>query len=84
MKLNLYSVLDTTSKLFLPPFAVRTEKEAIEAFSNAVNQSDSIWKKYPQDYALVRICSFDDESGLIEQPEIPQIIISADKVLSQS
>ncbi len=80
MLLNLYSVLDNTSNLYLPPFAMRTDKEAIEAFAKAVNSPESIWKKYPDDYALVRLGNFDDESAVIQQPE-PGLVITAKKVI---
>lgn len=81
MLLNLYSVLDSTSRLYLPPFPMRTDKEAIEAFTSAINAPDSIWKKYPEDYLLMRISTFDDETGIVD-PQQPQVVISAQKVLN--
>nr|QJB20120.1 MAG: nonstructural protein [Microvirus sp.] len=65
MELNVYSVLDLKTKAFTTPFYAKTRGEAIRSFTTAVNegQKDNMWHKYPEDFALYEIGTWDDNLG---------------------
>ena len=66
MKLQIFSVHDAKVSAFLPVFQARTPAEAQRSFADAVNSPDHQFGKYPEDYTLFRLASFNDESGMIE------------------
>jgi hypothetical protein len=57
---RLFTVFDSKSEVYMPPFTYRTKGEAIRAFTDSVNDSGSQMNKYPADFTLFDIGSFDD------------------------
>ncbi len=64
MKLNLYSIFDTASGLYLRPMFAQSDGEAIRAFSDAVT-SDTEYGKHPEDYSIHRLGIYDDTNGTL-------------------
>lgn len=58
-----FSILDNKSHLFGPPFYSRHTGEALRNFTELVNDDRSTVSKYPADFQLVQVASFDDEDG---------------------
>lgn len=56
---------------FLTPAFEQNEETAIRNFSHAVVNSDSILLSYCKDFALYRIGTYDNDSGLITPEPIP-------------
>lgn len=66
MRLYIYSLHDTKLGVFLTPFFVRGEAEAIRAVQAALANSDSSnFSKSPGDFDLVNVGLFDDEIGFV-------------------
>lgn len=63
MRMNLYSVLDVQVKSFCPPFSAVNDAVAKRDFAYAANDLTTNVGRYPSDYKLYCIGSFDDEIG---------------------
>jgi hypothetical protein len=61
---NVYSILDSKSHVYSPPFLSRHTGEALRSFTDLVNDDRSTVSKYPGDFQLVQISTFDDELGV--------------------
>lgn len=61
----LTSVLDTKADCFSTPVAVRTEAEAIRSFSQSVNNPETGYHNYPEDFILFSVGTFDQLTGEI-------------------
>lgn len=81
MKLLMYTVRDKAVGSFLPPFYVRAAGEALRSFTEAVNDVKSNFAKYPDDFTLFCLGSFDDGSGMFDTVE-PQRVVSARDVFT--
>lgn len=67
-----YSVFDSKSRTFCNPFVSINQFTALRDFRSASNDPASDIAKYPEDFTLYQLASFDDESGLLA-PE-PQAV----------
>lgn len=64
-----FAIHDIRADVFNPPFFVRTVGEAMRSFTELANDPQSFVSKYPQDYRLVVVGSFNDERGdLVAEP----------------
>lgn len=65
MELNVYSILDLKTKAYGQPFYAKTRGEAIRSFTSAINagQPDNMLRKYPGDFELYEIATWDDNLG---------------------
>lgn len=62
--LNVYAVWDVKSKLFSNPFFMTRDGQAIRAFSDLANNKETTVGRYPGDYELVYLGSWDENNGL--------------------
>lgn len=61
----IYSIYDRKAQYFLPVFQLKADGEAIRAFTNMVVSSDTDVSRYPGDFDLVKLASFDQHSGAL-------------------
>ncbi|UYD39214.1 MAG: nonstructural protein [Wigfec virus K19_151] len=78
---KIFTVHDSKAQAYLPPFYMRTKGEAIRAFETTVKDTNSQFNKYPQDYTLVELGEFDDNTGSIITLPSPLIISNASEFL---
>lgn len=71
--LNLYAVKDVKSQLFNNPFVQKTDGTAIRTFATACEDKNTDLNKYPSDFSLYRIGTYDEESGKLSQDQIMQV-----------
>lgn len=71
MSCELFSVFDSAAKRFLEPFYAPTIEYAIRSFRQTVNSSESTIQRFPEDYTLFHIGSFDQESGMLNPGAAP-------------
>lgn len=76
MILKLVMVLDSKAKNFIQPLFVREVEEAVRAFGNALNNPESQFFNFAEDFVLCEMGSVDDESGLLTTLKTPRTIIS--------
>ena len=77
IKLGIYSIRDTKADVFLPPFFVRTNGEALRAFDDCVQNPDTNLAKHPEDFHLFKIGYFDQDNGILEPCSCPESLASA-------
>lgn len=69
MKLNMYSFLDEKSKVYSRPFYGHNDGDALRSFSTVVNDKQSMPSKFPVDFTLWRVGSWDDVLGVLSSTE---------------
>lgn len=65
MQKAILAVRDRKTALFDQPFAIRHVNEAIREFTIIAKNKDTKWGKNPEDFELVQIGTFDDETGTL-------------------
>lgn len=70
MPLGMYSIHDTKSGAFTPPFVARARGEAIRSFQAAIQDSQHPMSKFPADYVLYHVGTFFDDTGAVS--DLPQ------------
>ena len=63
MLLNLYSVYDEKSEIYLPPFHGRHHNDAIRSFTQTVNSPGTPIGDHPADFNLIWIGKWEDDTG---------------------
>lgn len=81
---KIYSIKDVKTEHFATPFMLHTKGEAIRAFSDETQNSDSPFHKHPSDYVLYELGSFDDQSGGYILHKTPELIGMASDFMPQS
>jgi hypothetical protein len=74
MIVKIFAIRDAKADAFLQPFFSPTKGTAIRAFSDAVNDSQSQFFKYPDDFTLFELGTFNDSTGGIELLKQPLAI----------
>lgn len=67
--INLYSVKDAEAQIYIKPFGMQTDRDAIDGFRHVCNEEESPYYKHPKDYSLVKLGKFDERTGLFETHE---------------
>lgn len=80
MLTGLYAIKDAKST-FMPCTVDVNDATAIRNFEHAVRQQDSILASHPNDFALYRVGSFDNETGTVTAPIVPQFLCDAAQCL---
>lgn len=63
MILEVFAVYDSKVATFGPPFMSNHINEAKRGFREAVNNPQTQLRKYPEDYSLMHLGSFDNQTG---------------------
>jgi hypothetical protein len=75
MDKNLYSIFDKKSEIYAPPFIELTDGTAIRACTDLLTNPNTPFSKYPEDYTLVKIGSWDEFAGIPTADTPPEIVI---------
>ncbi len=65
MKLNIYTIFDTASGLYLRPLFAQSDGLAMRSFEDAAMNAETEVGQHPEDYSLNRIGIFDDTNGTL-------------------
>lgn len=60
---KVFSIFDSASRVYLPPFHCPTVATAIRAFRDAANAKQHFVGQHPADYTLMEIATFCDSTG---------------------
>lgn len=74
MKLGLYAIMDRKLGSFARPFTMVNDAMAVRAFQSAKQDPASELSKYPEDFVLYAVGTFDDDTGALAQPTPPQAL----------
>lgn len=69
--LHIFSVFDSAAGAFLDPFHAQTTEVAMRMMREICNRPDHQFSKYPEDYTLFEIGSFDPQTGVLEPLATP-------------
>jgi len=87
MNLNLYSIYDRKMNIYLTPFPSRgdvdAKRQVVSSFGDASMRATPAYQN-PQDFDLVKIGAFDDESGRITPAEHPLVIAGLESLKAVS
>lgn len=73
MKLNIYSVHDRKAAVFARPFIAPNDGMALRSFAAAKLDPSTELAKFPEDFSLYLLGSFDDETGELS-PVVPIVV----------
>ncbi len=76
MTTEIFTVLDMVAQLYLEPFFAPNIEYAIRTFGEAAGKEGHQFAKYPEDYALFHIGSFDASLGVITSAEPRKIAVA--------
>lgn len=75
--LKLYSIRDSKTEAFNAPFKALTHPEAIRMFQQIMENPETLIAKFPADYALFYVGTFDEQSGRLMSVEQALHLVSA-------
>lgn len=70
--MQLYSVYDKKALTYGPVMSFPMDVIAIRAIEMDINSQKSVMSSYPNDFCLVRLASFDENTGKLEVLDIPE------------
>ena len=65
MKLNIYTIFDTASGLYMRPFYQQSDGAAMRSFKDIATDPEHEVGRHPEDYSLFRIGVYDDNNAEI-------------------
>lgn len=77
---KMFAVLDVKANAFSPPFTAHTTGLATRMFTDAANDPNSTINKYPSDFRLGLIGTFDDNNGQLAAETITWLGFATDYI----
>jgi len=84
MELKAFTIRDSKAECFNTPFFQKSHGEAERSFREIANDQKSMISKYPEDYDLYYLGTYNDQTGLIDPLVTPQHVAKAIAVKTQS
>jgi hypothetical protein len=81
--MKLFTVHDSKAELFLNPMTFRNAGDALRAFETTVNDPQSQFHKFPDDFTLVEIASYDQDCGIIKPHDAHVILANASTFINK-
>jgi len=81
---KMYSVYDSKSEIFSSPFTSVNDSTAVRDFSRAVNDEQTDINRFPLDYSLFTLGTFDDTSGVITPASPPAVLVQAASLVNNN
>lgn len=69
---SMFSIYDSKTAAYLPPFFMQTKAAAIRAVSDTVADPEHQFAKHPEDYTLFFLGTYEDENSTFHIEETPQ------------
>lgn len=66
---SVLAVYDEKAEAFAAPFFQQSDVLAVRAFMSAARDPESLLYKFPRDYALYKLATYDDNTGHFENLE---------------
>ncbi|AXL15240.1 nonstructural protein [Microviridae sp.] len=74
---QMFTVLDDKAAAYIQPFFAPTIEHAKRTFKDTCNDTDHAFYRNPDDYTLVHIGEYDDNSACLHPLDKPTTIITA-------
>lgn len=82
--MKLFSVYDAKAEQYSVPFSERTHESARRSFVVAVRDKETPVGRFPADYALFVVGSFDEETGVVTPAISPTLIFTGVEAARES
>ncbi len=79
---RMYAIYDVKAEFYAPPFVFKTEGLAIRVFLESAKDPESQISRYPADFSLFYLGTFDDSGAKISCTEAPLRLGSAQDFLA--
>jgi len=79
--MKLFAMYDTKAQTFLQPFPETSTIAALRGFEVAVNEGKSTFSRFPDDFCLMEIADFNQDTGQLIPLAAPNNLGSARTVL---
>lgn len=79
--MKIFAMYDQKAGFFMQPFPETSTIAAMRGFEVAVNNAESIFSRFPDDFCLMEIATFDQNTGELVPHHAPQNLGSARTVL---
>lgn len=83
MKLNVYTIFDSASGMYMRPFFMQSDGQAMRSFKDIASDADHEIGKHPEDYSLHRIGVYDDNNAKLI-PEDRECLATALEIIAQT
>jgi len=83
MTMKIFCMYDIKAQTYIQPFPESSTIAALRGFEVAVNEGQSTFKRFPDDFCLMELADFDQFTGKIEPHLTPLNLGSARTVLKQ-
>lgn len=81
--MKIFAMFDKKAGFYLQPFPESSTISALRGFEVAVNNAESIFSRFPDDFCLMELAHFNQDTGQITAYEAPQDLGTARTVLKQ-
>lgn len=82
--MKIFCMFDIKANAFIQPFAETSTIAALRGFEVAVNEGKSTFNRFPDDFALMELAEFDQQSGKLTVLDPPLSLGTARTVLKPS
>lgn len=82
-KMKVFSVRDEKTGVYMRPFFELHIASALRSWTEACNEPTSPFCKFPEDFTLYEVGSFDDLEGHLEALKVPHKVSTASEVLKR-
>lgn len=80
--IKMYSVYDKKAGSYQTPFFQPSDGVATRAFQEAISDKNSLFSKYPDDFSLFFVASFNVLDGSLSFLEKPTLLVKATSLVS--
>lgn len=78
----LYALYDCKAETYLPIIEAKSDAHAIRLIADAMSKGLPV-AEHPEDYALWKICDYDNLNGYVTQDVRPSLVCSVLAIISQ-
>lgn len=79
--MRIFSVRDSKAKVYIQPIADRNSAQAERNFKTAVTNPETDFHKYPEDFQLFELASWDPDTGIIIPHPSPILVCDAKSLM---
>lgn len=81
--MKLFSIHDAKAEAYLNPLTMQSKGEAVRAFDQACQDKESNFYKYPHDFTLVELGTWDQLTARIDLYSSPVILHNASEFVNK-
>lgn len=82
MILKMYCIYDRKTEIHHPPNMAHNTGHALRVFTEIFATPNQVFGKYPEDFQIFEVGSFDDQSGMLTALKTPHLICSGTELMT--